>query len=1093
MTESHPHSPSPPCPSSPPEVPGYGLLRCIGRGSYGEVWLARASAGPDPGSFLAVKVVYRTTFDHDRPFERELSGIEKFEPISRGHPSQLAILQVGVNRPLGYFYYVMELADDAAVAPEGAGPTAGSPRPRGAGLSATRAAEYVPHTLKQELQRQGRLPLEQCLKIGLGLATALEHLHGHGLIHRDIKPSNVVFVDGVPKLADVGLVTDAGATISYVGTEGFLPPEGPGTPQADLYSLGKVLYEMATGRDRLDFPELPTLGGQGPARAELLELNLVLLKACQNDPRRRYESARQLLEDLQLLQSGGSLRRVRARRERLARLKAALAVVAALCLLSWLALLLLRLEQSRRETAVGQEAGRRVHESGRQDSQQLAELAAANGERARLEGDPAGALLWLARAFAGEPSDPAGPTPRQLSLQSRLRETFAACPLPRSLLPTAGNALAPSWSGDAQRVLSGTPENGAQLWDVGRGGPVGVAFAGAGSPLRWLALAPSGTTALLQRETGPAEYWVQAGTAPASLPLEPSLALSRVRFSPNGRQFLGVAQGTNLLVWGTSGRLVRFAFPHVAAVRETAFSPDSQWLASVDEQGMIRGWSLANGEPTPPGPSRLQQPAAGLLFHPDNRRVAVWGGSELFLHDLRGGLPTALHVTHEGRLRSACFSPDGTWLLTAGEDQTARLWNNRGGQAALGVWRHPGPVQEVAFHPDGQSIATASGNQVRWLPLPGAGTLETPRAVVLEARVNGLRFSPAGDQLYCASEAGAIRGMAQEEFRPMPHPSATPLTGTAADWTAWGELLSGRELTRRGEAMPLPAEKLDRLARLLGERLAELNPAPSLPAWHETEAERAEAAGAWFAAGFHWDQAAGLQPGNRKPRERSALALERLRQAEATAGRPAALVERIPSRPAEATAAQLDLSAFYNASLTKSWLPAPAGSAANDLAELPRGLQRFGGHLFDVRGLIQLSGAALENVGGRFPRAVEGLPVKQRCRKLQFLQGAAWSALSGTQIGSYRVRYEDGSTREIPLRFGLNLREWWSPPTATPLTTGAAVAWEGGNAASRAVGMKLRLYQMTWINPRPDQAILSLDFSSTQEFPAPFLIAVTAE
>src|SRR6266498_3234920 len=104
----------PPESSTPPCVPDYGLLRCIGRGSYCEVLLARHAAG----MFRAVKVVYRKTFEHDRPFERELSGIQKFEPISRSHPSQVSILQVGRNEQAGYFYYVMELADDAAENPK---------------------------------------------------------------------------------------------------------------------------------------------------------------------------------------------------------------------------------------------------------------------------------------------------------------------------------------------------------------------------------------------------------------------------------------------------------------------------------------------------------------------------------------------------------------------------------------------------------------------------------------------------------------------------------------------------------------------------------------------------------------------------------------------------------------------------------------------------------------------------------------------------------------------------------------------------------------------------------------------------------------
>ena len=61
----------------------------------------------------------------------------------------------------------------------------------------------------------------------------------------------------MPKLADIGLVTGAGEACSLVGTEGYMAPEGPGTAKADLYSLGKVLYEISMGRKGQAFPELP--------------------------------------------------------------------------------------------------------------------------------------------------------------------------------------------------------------------------------------------------------------------------------------------------------------------------------------------------------------------------------------------------------------------------------------------------------------------------------------------------------------------------------------------------------------------------------------------------------------------------------------------------------------------------------------------------------------------------------------------------------------------------------------------------------------------------------------------------------------------
>jgi len=268
----------------------YEVIRLIGRGGYGEVWLVRDRAG----NFRACKVIYRESFDHDRPYEREFAGIQKFEPVSRDSESQLHVLHLGRRDEAGYFYYILELADDADTGRE------------------IDPSRYVPRTLRTELQRRGRLPLNECLHIGLALSAALEHLHRHGLIHRDIKPANIIFVHGIPKLADIGLVTDVDVSISYVGTEGYIPPEGPTSAQADIYGLGKVLYEIGTGKDRLEFPELPTDLEEMADRTARLEFNAIVTRACQRDLRERYQSARELHADLALLQAGGSVRRHRA-------------------------------------------------------------------------------------------------------------------------------------------------------------------------------------------------------------------------------------------------------------------------------------------------------------------------------------------------------------------------------------------------------------------------------------------------------------------------------------------------------------------------------------------------------------------------------------------------------------------------------------------------------------------------------------------------------------------------------------------------------------------------------------------------------------
>jgi serine/threonine protein kinase len=262
-----------------PLIPDHEVLRVIGRGAYGEIWLARSLTG----ALRAVKVVYRSTFESERAFQREFQGMSSFEPISRAHAGFVDILHVGRTRE--YLYYIMELADDHM-----------------AGRNID-IVNYAPRTLKSDVDRHKRLSASESIQLGLSLTDALQALHAHGLSHRDIKPSNIIFIDGVPKLADIGLVATTGQR-SFVGTEGYVPPEGPGTPQADIFSLGKLLYEISSGKDRLDFPEIDSRLSTRPDKEALLRLNDVLVKACANDRRKRYASAAQMRDDLTALNRG---------------------------------------------------------------------------------------------------------------------------------------------------------------------------------------------------------------------------------------------------------------------------------------------------------------------------------------------------------------------------------------------------------------------------------------------------------------------------------------------------------------------------------------------------------------------------------------------------------------------------------------------------------------------------------------------------------------------------------------------------------------------------------------------------------------------
>lgn len=265
----------------PPSVPDHKLVRVIGEGAYGQVWLARDVIG----TYHAVKFVFRNIFNSDAPYEREFKGIYHFTPISRQHAGFVNILHVGRNDAGGYFFYIMELGDDET--------TGQSINPD----------TYIARTLSRIIRRTGRLSPGDCVRLGMELSSALDFLHQRRLIHRDIKPSNVLFVNGQAKFADVGLVTQIEtqrAEATYIGTEGYIAPEGPGTAGADVYSLGKVLYEATMGLDRMRFPDLPTAAVEQSSPL-LMQLNAIILKACEFNARQRYQTARELYDDLNVL------------------------------------------------------------------------------------------------------------------------------------------------------------------------------------------------------------------------------------------------------------------------------------------------------------------------------------------------------------------------------------------------------------------------------------------------------------------------------------------------------------------------------------------------------------------------------------------------------------------------------------------------------------------------------------------------------------------------------------------------------------------------------------------------------------------------
>jgi len=193
------------------------------------------------------------------------------------------ILHVGRNESPEFFYYVMECGDDET---------------KGQAIDPER---YRPRSIQSDLKSKGRLSLVEALDIVLPVTEGLEFLHANGLIHRDIKPANIIFVHDRPKLADIGLVTRIGTSeseVSFVGTRGYMPPEGPSGPSGDLYSLGKLLYVMLTARHVQEFPTLPPEIESGPEAKLVLAAIQLTHRLCSPDATTRYQSAADLLAAL---------------------------------------------------------------------------------------------------------------------------------------------------------------------------------------------------------------------------------------------------------------------------------------------------------------------------------------------------------------------------------------------------------------------------------------------------------------------------------------------------------------------------------------------------------------------------------------------------------------------------------------------------------------------------------------------------------------------------------------------------------------------------------------------------------------------------
>lgn len=231
---------------------------------------------------VAVKIL-RPDFSNDEEFIHRFHR-EAHSATSLNHPNIVSIYDVGEEEDI--YYIVMEYVHGV--------------------------------TLKQLIQQQGPLDVNDTVKIMEQLAAAMDHAHQNQIIHRDIKPHNILIDDnGNVKVTDFGIAmalssTSITQTNSVLGSVHYLSPEqargGSANKKSDIYSLGIVMYELLTGR--LPFSgesaisialkhlqsEAPSPRRWNPAIPQSVEN--IILRAMAKDPFHRYESAKEMKDDL---------------------------------------------------------------------------------------------------------------------------------------------------------------------------------------------------------------------------------------------------------------------------------------------------------------------------------------------------------------------------------------------------------------------------------------------------------------------------------------------------------------------------------------------------------------------------------------------------------------------------------------------------------------------------------------------------------------------------------------------------------------------------------------------------------------------------
>ena len=254
------------------QIGNYTLLRKLGKGGFGEVWLAEKRS-----QFVTKKVAVKLPLDEQVNFDAIRQEAELWEQAS-GHPNVLPIIDADIIDD--QVVIVSEFADGGSLA--------------------------------DRLKRDGKLPLSKSVEMTIGILNGLEFLHNRKIIHRDIKPQNILLQGDTPRLADFGISRAMNTTVvssAIIGTDAYMSPEsfdGKRTIQTDIWSVGVVLYALLA--DRLPFSqehpsermfailtkEFEPLPPEVPQN-----LQRIVSRALAKQPENRYQTTGEMRDELQ--------------------------------------------------------------------------------------------------------------------------------------------------------------------------------------------------------------------------------------------------------------------------------------------------------------------------------------------------------------------------------------------------------------------------------------------------------------------------------------------------------------------------------------------------------------------------------------------------------------------------------------------------------------------------------------------------------------------------------------------------------------------------------------------------------------------------